>query len=545
MIHADRHTVPDFRENVRLHPSSADAWFNLGKALADAGAYAEAVLAYRHSTELDPADASAYYNLGNTLRLAGDIVGAIAAYQTAVLYDSGNAAIHTNLGSAREAAGDTLGAVDAYRAALRCDPPSPEALNNLGGALGHLGLLTQAEDACRAAVDVKPDSASAWYNLAGIIAQQGRVEEAESAYRSALGLQPDLPEALVNLAGVVQELGRPGEAIGLLRQAIALRPMFAEAHYNLSLALLQTGVWTEGWREFEWRHATGEGRLPLRISDPPVWDGAIHPDETLLVREEQGYGDTLQCARFVPLLASRGMRIVLECRKELFPLFAGWGDTVQLSTPDLPVTGVDRVVGMFSLPKLLEVTPDTVPVNVPYIGCPHAARVLWHSRICSGDRAVHVGLVAAGNPAHRNDRNRSIPTRELSGLFGISGIVWHTFLAESDERRDQFPKDLTMSHHGDAIRDFGDTAAIMECLDLVISVDTAAAHLAGALGRPVWILLPFNADWRWLRQRGDSPWYPSARLFRQVRRGDWGSVVARMQEELRGMVSVRIQGEMR
>jgi ADP-heptose:LPS heptosyltransferase len=285
--------------------------------------------------------------------------------------------------------------------------------------------------------------------------------------------------------------------------------------------------------------------VPVRTTDLPAWDGVVRPNETLLVRAEQGYGDTLQCARFLPLLADRGMRIVLECRKELFPLFDGWSRTIRRITPDEPFAGADRFIEMFSLPMLLNITGETIPAHVPYISCPSATRALWHSRIHPEERTLHVGIVPAGNPAHRNDKNRSIPVSELSTMFGIPGVFWHTFLTGSDERRHQLPSGLSVTHHGDQITDFGDSAAILDSLDLLISVDTAAAHLGGALGRPVWVLLPFNADWRWLRQRDDSPWYPSMRLFRQSRRGEWGSVVARVREELCGMTTGDSRGETR
>ena len=542
MIHADVHTVSVFREHVRINPASADAWFNLGKALTDAGAYGDAVLAYRRAAAIDPADAAVHYNLGNTLRLAGDTTAAIEAYRTAAIYDAGNPAVHANLGSALESAGDVRGAVEAYRTALLHDPHSPEALNNLGGALRSLGLLQQAEEACRTAVDAMPDAPHAWYNLAGILAERGTMEEAEPAYHRALQLQPDFPEAMVNLAGVLQELGRPDEAIALLRRAIALRPMFAEAHYNLGLTLLQSAAWPEGWREFEWRHATGEGRLPVRSPELPAWDGVARRDETILVRAEQGFGDTVQCARFLPLLAARGMRVVLECRKELFPLFEGWAGSVALITPDGPHIRADHAVPMFSLPMMFDVTAVKVPASVPYISAPQDRRAFWRSRVRSSGETFHVGLVPSGNPAHKNDRNRSVPLTGLSSLFASPGVRWHTLLSGSDERTHQVPSGTVVNHHGDGIRDFGDTAAILEALDLLISVDTAAAHVAGALARPVWVLLPFNADWRWLRTREDSPWYPGMRLFRQSRRGDWTGVVNRVHESLHRLRAAETRG---
>lgn len=537
------HSVAAFQATVKRHPSSPDAWFNLGKALADAGAFAGAVLAYRRSVELGPGDASVHYNLANTLRRAGDTEAAIEAYRVAVAQDGNNAAIHLNLGSALDEAGDLDGAVGAYMEALRCDPRSARAFNNLGNVYDKRGQLSRAEEAYRSALRLQPDLPDAWYNLAGVLARQDRPKEAEAAYRGALRLRPEFVEAVINLAGVVQDMGRFTEAIELLRHAVGLRSDSAEAHFNLGLALLQNGSWEEGWKEFEWRHRTAEAFTHARDGALPAWDGLVRPEETLLVRAEQGYGDTLQCARFIPLLVTDKVRVVVECRAELLPLFESWRGSVEFTTPDRPVAGVTREVGMLSLPALLHMTPYTIPSRVPYLCAPEDRSAAWRTRLSAGRRALHVGIAASGNPAHKNDRKRSIPQHELIPLFGVQGVVWHTFLSPSDVQAEGFPPGLPVVHHGDEIRDFGDSAALMANLDLFISVDTAPAHLAGALGCPVWVMLPYNPDWRWLLVRNDTPWYPTARLFRQPGPGAWMPVVEQIRDELMRIAPGPIQGE--
>lgn len=537
------HTVAAFQATVKRHPSSPDAWFNLGKALADAGAFAGAVLAYRRSVELGPGDASVHFNLGNTLRRAGDTEAAIAAYRTAITWDANNAVIHLNLGSALDDAGDLDGAVGAYMEALRCDPRSARAFNNLGNVYDKRGQHARAEEAYRSALRLQPDLPDAWYNLAGVLARQDRPKEAEAAYRGALRLRPEFVEAVINLAGVVQDMGRFTEAIELLRHAVSLQPASAEAHFNLGLALLQSGAWDEGWKEFEWRHKTAEGLARIREGSHPVWDGVARPQGKLLVRAEQGYGDALQCARFLPLLAADNVRMVVECRAELLPLFESLHGPFELTTPDRPVTGVTHEIGLLSLPAMLHTTPYTIPSRVPYLHAPEDRSAAWRTRLSAGRRALHVGVVPSGNPSHKNDRKRSIPQQELLPLFGVQGVVWHTFFSPSDVHAEGFPPGLPVVHHGDEIRDFGDSAALMENLDLLISVDTAPAHLAGALGCPVWVMIPYNPDWRWLLVRNDTPWYPTARLFRQPGPGAWMPVVELIREELSRIATISAPGE--
>jgi hypothetical protein len=213
-------------------------------------------------------------------------------------------------------------------------------------------------------------------------------------------------------------------------------------------------------------------------------------------------------------------------------LFERWQGSIEFTTPGTPVEGVTREIGMLSLQALMHITPHTIPSRVPYLHAPEDRSAAWRSRFTAGRRPLHVGIVPAGNPAHKNDRNRSIPLHELAPLFTVAGVVWHTFLSLKEKQTDGFPPGLPAVHHGDEINDFGDSAAIMVNLDLLISVDTAPAHLAGALGCPVWVMLPYNPDWRWLLVRNDTPWYPTARLFRQSGPGAWMPVVEQIRDAL-------------
>lgn len=537
------HTVALFRDAVRERPGSADAWYNLGKACADAGDLADAVDAYQHSAALAPADAMIFFNLGNVLQRSGHFAGARDAYREALRHDPANAAIHLNLGCTLEQTGDPGGAMESYRHALHCSPDLELALNNLAGLLTRTRSFTEAEHCARRAIEVNPEFADAWYNLAGALAGQDRAAEAEGAYRMALRIRPAFPEALVNLAGVMTGQGRDEEAITLLRQAIALRPAFAEAHFNLAVSLLLTGQWEEGWREYEWRTRRAGMSQLLPASGVPVWDGVVRPGETLLIVAEQGYGDTIQCARFLPPLAEAGMKLVLVCRPELFPLFEDRPEIGRLVAPHEPAPHADHRVALFSLPMLTGLTPATVPSRVPYLTARAIRTALWRPRMRSTPHTMHCVVITAGNPEHPNDRNRSLPDGLVPLLTTLPGITWHTLLGEGDIRTGVFPAFPSTLHHGGYIRDFGDTAAIMESVDLVISVDTAAAHLAGALGRPLWVLLPHDPDWRWMRERTDSVWYPTARLFRQTRPGDWQPVLAAMRLELERSIALRAAGE--
>jgi len=543
MMNDAAHTLAECSREIQLAPDSADSWYNLGKALNDLGRHGEAVLAYQRASDLNPRDAEIWFNLGNVLLRGGRVGDAIAAFRQGISCDPLKIGLHQNLGHALSSAGRFDESIEAYRAAIRVNPRSAEAHINLGEVLTRCGRHGEAIEACIIALELAPDSAEASYNLGVLLALRDDWTGAERCLSRALQLRPEFAEALVNLAEVLREQGRMSEAIGNLRRAVAMRPDMAEAHYNLALALLQSGNYEEGWIEFAWRHATAEGKAVAPSPGIPSWDGSFRKDMTLLVQEEQGYGDTLHTARYLPLLIARGVRVILECRKELHPLFSGNRELAGLLQPGEKAHHADAATSMFSLPYFLGTTLAAIPGRVPYLHAPAGTATRWRPRVRSGEGTVHIGIVWAGNPLHRNDRRRSIPAEEFLPLLRTPGVLWHSILAGPHFGvAECFPPDIAIRYHGVGLTDFGESAALLEQLDLLISVDTAVAHLGGALAKPVWLLLPFNPDWRWLIDREDSPWYPTMRLFRQPRPGAWDPVVTSARNALTVFVEQRAEG---
>lgn len=543
MIEGAAHRLAESTRGIQLAPDSADAWYNLGKALNDLGRYGEAALAYQRASDLNPGDAEIWFNLGNVLLRGGRSGDAIAAYQRGISCNPLMIGLHQNLGRALASAGRFKEAIDAFREAIRMNPRSADAHINLGELLTRCGRYGEALEACMVACELAPDSADASYNVGVLLALRDEWSGAERWLVRALQLRPAFAEALVNLAEVLRAQGRTGDAIRTLRSAVALRPEMAEAHYNLALALLQSGEYEEGWMEFAWRHATAEGKAVAPSPGLPSWDGSFRENMTLLVQEEQGYGDTLHTARYLPLLAARGVRVILECRKELHPLFRESKELAGVFFPGEKTHYADAATSMFSLPYFLGTTLATIPAHVPYLHAPAGAALRWRPRVRIDGSTVHIGIVWAGNPLHRNDRRRSIPAVELLPLLRTPGVHWHSILTGPQSGdAGYFPPDIEIRYHGGQITDFGESAALLEQLDLLISVDTAAAHLGGALAVPVWLLLPFNPDWRWMSDREDSPWYPTMRLFRQPLPGAWGSVVASARDALTVFVEEHAEG---
>ncbi len=531
------HILSECALGIRHAPDSADAWFNLGKALNDLKRYAEAVHAYQRATELNPGDPFIWYNLGNLLKREDRAGEAITAYRQGITCDDTIPQLHMNLGLALVSLGRHDEAIVAYREAIRLDTACAQAYNNLGEVLNRCGRPDEALDAYTRAQELCPDNADTAYNLGTHLALRDDPAGAELYLSRALRLRPEFVEAWVNLAGVMQDGGRTDEAISLLRNAITCRPGFAEAHYNLALVLLQSGMYEEGWREYAWRHATGAGHVAPVHDGVRPWDGSFREGMTLLIKEEQGYGDTVQSARFLKLLTARGIRVILECRNELHPLFYESRIPLTLVSPGEKLSGIDAVTTMFSLPLFFGTTLATIPSQVPYLHSSIAGADRWRSRVRSQPARMHIGIVWSGNPEHRNDRHRSVPPEALLPLLRTPGVLWHTLQPElRGSVSGLFPSDIPMHHHGEALTDFGESAALVEQLDLVITVDTVAAHLGGALAKPVWVLLPFNPDWRWMKDRTDSPWYPTLRLFRQLRPREWAPVVEMARDALNTLI---------
>ena len=442
------------------------------------------------------------------------------------------------LGGMRELAGDHGSAIALLGHGMLEGGPDAEALANLGVALRAENRDAEAEHAYRRALEIAPGLASAQYNLANLLSVRGAWHEAETLYRQTLAGDPRNVDALYNLANTVRDQGHLDEAITLYRQALSLRPAYHAVRNSLGMALLLDGRFAEGWAEYEARWL---GDMVSRGFVQPLWDGKRQARKTLLIHAEQGLGDTIQFLRLAPPAAERfGGKIVLEVQAPLAALARRLMPKAAIVAQNDPLPAFDLRISTVSLAGLLGLREESIPAR-PYLA-PLAERVkTWRKRI-GKDGGLKVGLIWAGNPNYKNDRNRSIPPAVFEALPVGPGVRY--FALQTGERHAELAgSKLGAVDLGGDIQDFDDTAAILADLDLVIACDTATAHLAGAMGVPVWLLLPFAPDWRWMLNRDDSPWYPSLRLVRQLRHGDWTTPIDAIAEALAPIAAGKAKGK--
>jgi tetratricopeptide (TPR) repeat protein len=335
---------------------------------------------------------------------------------------------------------------------------------------------------------------------------------------------------------VLQDKGQFRDAMTLYQKALQINPNLAEAHGHMSYILLLFGNFKEGWKEFEWRWKTK--KLQQRNFSQPFWDGSDIQDKSILLHTEQGFGDAIQFVRYVSAVAQRGAKVILECREELLTLFKSLEGVTQVIKYGEQIPEFDVHCPVMSLPLIFSTEVETIPKKVPYIFTEQDLIDSWSKKVTSSSSKLAIGLVWSGNPVYSGDRYRSLSLDMFSPLNQLEQVTFYSLQkGEAAQQAKNPPKGLHLIDYTDEIHDFSDTAALIENLDLVISVDTAVAHLAGALGKPVWTLLPFVPDWRWMLDREDSPWYPSMRLFRQKTYGDWESLIANITIELKKTIA--------
>ncbi|WP_160331074.1 tetratricopeptide repeat protein [Bradyrhizobium macuxiense] len=438
----------------------------------------------------------------------------------------------SNLGLALHTAGYYDEAISRYRCALQLVPDHPEFLYNLGNTYLELGRFTEAVSSYEAALAGKPDHVGALVNRGNSLLRLNEPLKALASYDAALAAMPGHPQILTNRGHTLRRLDRPAEALVNLKAAVAVAPDFAEAHFEAAMTRLTLGDFAAGWKAYEWRWKTGAFARQRRTFQAPLWlgDEAVG-GKTIRLHAEQGFGDTIQFIRYAPLLADVGANVICEVQAELQPLLSQLKDiTVIAAGEALPE--FDLHCPLLSLPLAFKTEVETVPASTPYLAAPAERLERWRSRLPPA--RARAGFVWSGSSTHKNDANRSIALAQLAPLFespAMQCVSLQTELRGAD--RDVLRDLPNLLHLGDELADFTDTAAVISLLDVVISVDTAVAHLAGALGKPVLILLPHAADFRWMRDRADTPWYPTAKLLRQPALGDWGSVIDRVSDELR------------
>jgi Tfp pilus assembly protein PilF len=520
---------------IKAVSSAVQADFAIAIEHHQAGRLEEAEHLYRQILAIDPRHAGSLNMIGMINLHLGRHDLALDLISKAIAVNPTDAMYHNNRGIVLRRQGRLDEASACYRCALDLSPNYPEAHNNLGNTLMQQGRLNEAVARYRRALDLRPDYPEAHNNLGAALKQQARPDKAEEHLRRALDLRPDYPEAHNNLGAALRQQGRIQEAIICYRRAVHLAPDYAEAHNNLAAALLAQGALTEGWKEYEWRWKTPSMIAGARDFVQPQWHGEAAPGRTLLIHAEQGFGDTVQFCRYAPLAAQRALRVILEAPKPLVRLLRTSPEVEFVVPQGEQLPDFDLHCPMLSLPLALGTTLADIPGVTPYLHPDPSQVEAWRSRLAAMARpGQRIGLVWAGNPrlnlpAHAaEDRRRSMAPDRLAPLFDLPGLEFFSLQKDGSPP----PAHLPLHDFMQEMDDFADTAALIAHLHLVISVDTAVAHLAAALGKPVWLLNRFDSDWRWMMGRRDSPWYPTMRLNRQPRPGDWEAVIAEVARDL-------------
>ena len=512
-----------YREVLQQAPNHFDALHLLGVLGLQAGRTEAGVELIGKAIQLNPNSWGAHNNLGNGLRELGRLDAALASFDRTIALRPDFAEAHNNRGVVLQGLNRIGDARVSFDAAIALKPDYAEAYNNRGNARKHEGDREGAIADFDKAIALRPDYAGAHYNRGTVLQELRRFDEALASLDRAIALQPDHAAAYNNRGLVLQELRRPDDAIASYARTIALKPNYAEAYVNQSVSLLQLGRFAQAWPLYEWRKKL-EQPFGDRSFVQPLWLGkADISNRTLFVHWEQGLGDTILGARFADLLKARQARVVMSVQQPLYRLFTQMSPDVRIINQDQVPAAFDFHCPLMSLPLALGTTLQTIPARQPYLFADESLRNAWHARLPAKTKP-RIGIVWSGGTKLENAQ-RSIDLSTFASLLS-SDVHWISLQKEVRESDAAALGQLhQIAHYGEQLQDFADTAAIVDQLDLVVSVDTSVAHLAGAMGKQVWILLPYHADWRWLLDRSDSPWYPTARLFRQDGTRSWSSVM--------------------
>ncbi len=558
-------SIKSLKNAISLDPGNADSHNNLGLALSKQGKHDDAVESYNNALRLKPDEFQIYSNLASTLNDSGKLEEAMTSCNKAIELNPKYAESHNNLGTILQETGQFEKAIASYKEAIELKPDDSEFHSNLGSALKELSRFEEAAESCDRAIKINPNNAEAYNNLGTVLQEECRFDEAVENYKQAIALKPDHVRAHSNLGTALQEQGYTEESILHCRQAITLDTdraelhnnlgavlqkqekideaimsydraieldsEYAEAHLNRSFALLLTGNFKEGWTENEWRLKTNAHSL--REIHKPKWDGSPLDGKTILVHAEQGFGDTLQFIRYLPMVQEQGGKVIFECHKNLQRLLRNFpGIDIIVDEATMPDLNFDTHIPLLSLPGVFGTTPDSIPSGQPYITADSGISQLFSLRFGT-DYYFKIGIVWAGNADNKKDHIRSCTLADFIPLLDIQGTSFYSLQKGSPSMdSDNTLRENKIVNLNDQLKDFADTAAAIENLDLIISVDTAIVHLAGALGKPVWNLLHFAPDWRWQLNREDSPWYPNMRLFRQTRLNNWTDLFKQVKNAL-------------
>jgi tetratricopeptide (TPR) repeat protein len=521
---------------IAVRPDYAEAHSNRGNVLKELGRFEEALASYDRAIKLQPDYAEAHSNRADALNGLARFDEALGACERALALRPDLAEALSNRGNALHKLKRFEAALTSHDRALALRPGYAGAHSNRGNTLHELKHFEEALASYDRALALKPDYAEAHSNRGNALQELRRFDQAVASYDRALALRADLAEAHSNRGNALKELARFDEALASYERAVAGRPDFADGHFNEAMCRLLIGDFDLGWEKNEWRWETEQLRNGKRSFAQPLWRGSeAIAGKTILLHAEQGLGDTIQFSRYAPLAAARGAHVVLEVQRPLRDLMCTLSDVIEVIAAGDQLPAFDLHCPLLSLPLAFATRLETIPSTTPYLSAPEDKTWAWRERLGRHEKP-RIGVVWAGNPrkelpgANRIDGQRSITLDRLAPLFQMSACAFFSLQKGDDAVRQLRHTEwrAQIIDHTDELHDFSDTAALIENLDLVISVDTSVAHLAGALGKPFWLLNRYNTCWRWLLDRDDSPWYPTARLFRQDSTREWDPVIARV-----------------
>lgn len=532
----DEAAMSHYRRVIEIDPEVAEAHNNLGCLLRRLKNYPAAVACFKTAVGLLPDFIEAWNNLSEAHQKDADWESAVFCIDKIRELKPENPEIHIRIGDVFLKAGNPCEAVACYKKAAELAPDFALTYFKLGICSADEGLYDQAMGHYRKAIELKSDSPEPYINLGNLYAKLDKPAEAAVCYRKAIRLKPGAMEPYYFLGCVLRDIGELPQSLVATQKALIMDPSCAEARFSLALSLLLSGNYEKGWRAYDARLQLKEnhddypylGRLPM-------WNGKAFPGKTLLVQSEQGFGDILQFVRFLPLVKQLGGRVVFETHNPVIELlrdFPGIDLLLAHTGNPLQFEDFDFYIPLLSLPGRLGTRIDTIPDHVPYLFASEEKKRIWSKRI--DGQGFKVGIAWAGNPQYSKDKVRSCRLAAFEGISRIPGVRLYGLQKEVSPNDRLLSDQMGLCLLGESFRNFSDTAAAIHNLDLVISVDTSVAHLAGAMGKPTWILLPINPDFRWLTRRGDSPWYPTVRLYRQERRGDWTAVLEKVGRKLAG-----------
>ncbi|MCY3537992.1 MAG: tetratricopeptide repeat protein [Cyanobacteria bacterium MAG IRC3_bin_20] len=534
-----------YKKALAIDPNHLKALTNLGAALVQLGKLQESINYSKKALAINPNWPAALTNLGTALVQLGKIQESIAYYKKALAIDPDSPAALTNLGAALVTLGKTQESIAYYKKALAIDPDSPAALTNLGAALVTLGKTQEGIAYHKKALAIDPDSPVALTNLGAALADLGKTQEGIAYHKKALAIDPDSPRSLANLGVALILSGELQEASNTCRKAISLRPDYIPAHWSLSFSLLSSGDYENGWKEYEWRFRV-EDTLHAHLPQLKKWNGSSHCSrDNLVLVSEQGFGDIMQFMRYILYLRKRGMIVAFCTRTKLHGLIQSSGITSEIYSPEEVHQLTTREwLPLLSLPMHLKVRPDNPLIQEPYIKAPAERILYWKQKLSSEKRPI-IGINWQGNASTEIHmlRGRSLP---LETFTPLTENIDASFLSlQKGDGSEQLTDCKFLDRFVDCQEeinqtwDFVENAAIIMNCDLIITMDTSVAHLAGGLGKTTWLLLHKPCDWRWGMEGDTTFWYPSMRLFRQRERGNWQEVMDRVAMALQGAYSQR------